>query len=71
MEKFTYTSKLYKIRLAKTERDIFGNPIPSDKWDVLVKAMDDDLRKKKEFKFIQQRCADFGQATSTEVSGWF
>ena len=55
MEKFAYTSKLYKIRLAKTERDIFGNPIPSDKWDVLVKALDDDLRKKKEFKFIHPK----------------
>lgn len=55
METFTYNSKLYKIRLAKTERDIFGNPIPSDKWDVLVKALDDDLRKKKEFKFIRPR----------------
>lgn len=55
MESFSYKAKLYKIRLAKTERDIFGNPIPSDKWDVLVKALDDDLRKKKEFKFIHPR----------------
>ena len=55
MEQFVYKSKLYKIRLVKTECDIFGNPIPSDKWGVLVNAMNEDLRKKKEFKFIHPR----------------
>lgn len=51
MEQFDYKSKLYKIRLVKTECDIFGNPIPSDKWGVLVNAMNEDLHKEKEFKF--------------------
>ena len=55
METFTYTSKLYKIRLVKDERDIFGNPILSDDWEVLAKALDDDLHKKKEFKFLHPK----------------
>lgn len=55
METFTYNSKLYKIRLVKDEQDIFGNPIPSDDWEVLAKALNDDLHKKKEFKFLHPK----------------
>ena len=55
MESFAYKAELYKIRLSKTECDIFRKPIPSDRWDVLVKALDKDLHKEKEFKFLHPK----------------
>ena len=55
MESFSYKVELYKIRLSKTECDIFGKPIPSDNWDVLVKALDKDLHKEKELKFLHPK----------------
>ena len=44
-------SKLYKMRLVHTHPTIFGDYSDSDQWELLVKAMKEDLFKQKEFKF--------------------
>ena len=54
----SYKAKLYKIRLVEAERDCFGNYVSSDKWDEIVKAMDDDLNKRKLFKFVHPQASD-------------
>ena len=44
-------SKLYKMRLVHTHPTIFGDYSDSDQWELLVKAMKEDLFKQKELKF--------------------
>ena len=44
-------SKLYKMRLVNTQPTIFGDYSNSDQWELFVKAMKDDLYKRKTFKF--------------------
>lgn len=44
-------SKLYKMRLIHTHRTIFGDYPRSDQWELLLKAMKDDLHKRKLLKF--------------------
>ena len=44
-------SKLYKMRLVNTQPTIFGDYSNSDQWELVVKAMKDDLYKRKTFKF--------------------
>ena len=54
MEEFYYPYKLYKIRLVKTERDIFGDPIPSHDWDKIVKLLYEDV-KQEVFHFVHPK----------------
>jgi len=43
MKKEKYITKMYKIRLAKNETDLFGVPVVSEQWDTLCKAILDDF----------------------------
>jgi hypothetical protein len=54
----TYKYVVYKIRLVKSERDIFGRPISSDELDVIAKALEDDLHQKEVFKFVHPKNGD-------------
>ena len=54
----TYKYVVYKIRLVKSERDIFGRPISSDEFDVIAKALEDDLHQKEVFKFVHPKNGD-------------
>ena len=54
MEDFYYPSKLYKIRLVKTERDIFGGPISSNDWDKIVNLLYEDV-KQEVFHFVHPK----------------
>lgn len=54
MEDFYYPYKLYKIRLVKTERDIFGDPILSHDWDKIVKLLYEDV-KQEVFHFVHPK----------------
>ena len=54
----TYKYVVYKIRLVKRERDIFGRPISSDELDVIAKALEDDLHQKEVFKFVHPKNGD-------------
>lgn len=51
MKKEKYITKMYKIRIAKNETDLFGEPVFSEKWDALCKAILDDFHREKEFLF--------------------
>ena len=50
MKKEKYITKMYKIRLAKDETDLFGVPVVSEQWDTLCKAVLDDFHHEK-FQF--------------------
>ena len=50
MKKEKYITKMYKIRLAKDETDLFGVPVVSEQWDALCKAVLDDFHHEK-FQF--------------------
>ena len=43
--------KFYKMRLVKSHPTIFGDYPRSDQWELLLKAMKDDLHKRKLLKF--------------------
>ena len=45
------SSKLYKMRLVSTQPTLFGDYSYSDQYELLAKAMRDDLYKQHEFKF--------------------
>ena len=47
MKKEKYITKMYKIRLAKNETDLFGVPVVSEQWDALCKAILDDFHHEK------------------------
>ena len=53
-----YKYVVYRIRLVKSERDFFGNPISSDELDVIAKALEDDLHQKEVFKFVYPKNGD-------------
>ena len=53
-----YKYVVYKIRLVKSERDFFGNPISSDELDVIAKALENDLHQKEVFKFVHPKNGD-------------
>lgn len=50
----TYKADLYKIRLVRAERDVFGNPVSSNEWDKIGEAMDADLQTEV-FKFVHPK----------------
>ena len=54
MEDLFFPYKLFKIRLVKTERDIFGNPVSSNDWDKIVKLMYEDV-KQEVFHFVHPK----------------
>ena len=45
--------KFYKMRLVKSHPTIFGDYPRSDQWELLLKAMKDDLHKRKLLEFRQ------------------
>ena len=53
-----HSSKLFKMRLVNTHPTIFGDYSPSGQWNLFVKAMDDDLYKRREFKFMHPKHKD-------------
>jgi len=53
-----FRSKLFKMRLVETQPTLFGDYSQSDKWDLLIKAMDDDMNKLCEFKFRHPKHKD-------------
>ena len=53
-----YKYVVFKIRLVKSERDFFGNPISSDELDVIAKALENDLHQKEVFKFVHPKNGD-------------
>lgn len=53
-----HSSKLFKMRLVNTHPTIFGDYSLSDQWDLFVNAMDDDLYKRREFKFRHPKHKD-------------
>ena len=46
-----FRSKLFKMRLVETQPTLFGDYSPSDQWDLLLNAMENDVNKEQEFKF--------------------
>ena len=52
LSEFNYKSKLYKLKLIRKERDLFNNPVSSNDWDKLAKAMEDDVHQREEFVFV-------------------
>ena len=52
LSEFNYKSKLYKLKLIRKERDLFNNPVSSNDWDKLAKAMDEDVHQREEFVFV-------------------
>lgn len=52
LSEFNYKSKLYKLKLIRKERDIFNNPVSSNDWDKLAKAMEEDVHQREEFVFV-------------------
>lgn len=55
MENLTYKSRLYKIRLVKTERDFFGNPVSSQEWDRIAEALEADVNQQSVFNFVHPK----------------
>ena len=53
-----FRSKLFKMRLVETQPTLFGDYSQSDKWDLLIQAMDDDMNKLCEFKFRHPKRKD-------------
>lgn len=51
MEAFLNNSRLFKIHLVQSERDLFGNPISSDEWDKIAELLYEDT-KHKVFQFV-------------------
>lgn len=45
----------YRVSLKETERDLFGDQISSNKWEMLVKALDEDFYKRKKFDFVHPK----------------
>lgn len=54
MDQLIFPSKLYKIRLVNTERDIFRNPISSKDWDKVVTLLYEDV-KQEVFHFVHPK----------------
>lgn len=54
MEAFLNNSRLFKIHLVQSERDIFGNPISSDEWDKIAELLYEDT-KHKVFQFVHPK----------------
>ena len=54
MEEFLNNSGLFKIRLVKSERDIFGDPISSNEWDKIENLLYKDV-KQKVFNFVHPK----------------
>lgn len=52
LSEFNYKCKLYKLKLIRKERDLFNNPVSSNDWDKLAKAMDEDVHQREEFVFV-------------------
>ena len=52
LSEFNYKSKLYKLKLIRKERDLFNNPVSSNDWDKLAKAMEEDVHQREEFVFV-------------------
>ena len=52
LSELNYKSQLYKLNLIRKERDIFNNPVSSNDWDQLAKAMEEDVHKEEEFVFV-------------------
>ena len=54
MEAFLNNSRLFKIHLVQSERDLFGNPISSDEWDKIAELLYEDT-KHKVFQFVHPK----------------
>ena len=52
LSEFNYKCKLYKLKLIRKERDLFNNPVSSNDWDKLAKAMEEDVHQREEFVFV-------------------
>lgn len=53
--------KVYKIGLVNTrDFNVFGDYAYSDEWDLLIKAMEDDLNKTEQFNFVHPKCGKKG-----------
>ena len=53
--------KVYKIGLVSTrDFNVFGDYVYSDEWDLLIKAMEDDLNKTEQFNFVHPKCGKKG-----------
>ena len=52
LSELNYKSQLYKLKLIRKERDIFNNPVSSNDWDKLAKAMEEDVHQREEFVFV-------------------
>lgn len=55
MEEIVFKVYYYKISLKETMRDLFGEHQSSDKWKLLVKALDEDFYKRKTFRFVHPK----------------
>ena len=53
-----FRSKLFKMRLVETQPTLFGDFSPSDQWDLLLNAMENDVNKEQEFKFRHSQHKD-------------
>lgn len=53
-----HSPKLFKMRLVNMHPTLFGEFLRSDQWDLFIKAMDDDLYKRREFKFMNPKHKD-------------
>ena len=49
--KYQNKSKIYKLKIRKRQRNIFGNYVEADNWDLFIKAMENDLHKITPFEF--------------------
>ena len=47
--------RLYKMRLVNRQRTLFNEYSYSDQWQLLAKAMDDDVRKHRTLKFVHPK----------------
>ena len=48
-------TRLYKMRLVNRQRTLFNEYSYSDQWQLLAKAMDDDVRKHRTLKFVHPK----------------
>jgi len=52
MQKLASKPKIYRILLVEADNDFFGNKVSSNKWDGVLKAIDNDLHKVSQFRFV-------------------
>lgn len=55
MVKKSCNPKLYRIKLVSKNCDIFGFSLPSKDWDKFAEAMEHDVHKKKQIKFVHPK----------------